>query len=206
MSVSTLNPPKLPKTPRQCGRVAGILDAARQAFSENAFHDVLMDDMAKEAGVGKGTIYRYFPDKESLYFAVIFDGVEDLQRRIQSTLPDRGDVEGTIRDLVATLISFFRQNRFFFRLMNAEDNKVGGGDNPNRRQWGQKRGQLIDAVAQMLERARDTNALNIVYPRTDAQVLFGMVRSVLRYNEDNLSIQQMADEIVRIYLHGTQRR
>ncbi len=206
MPASVLNPPKLPRTPRQCDRVAGILDAARQAFAENAFHDVLMDDVAKEAGVGKGTIYRYFPDKESLYFAVIFDGVEDLQRRIQSTLPDRGDMEGTIRDLVATLISFFRQNRFFFRLMNAEDNKVGGGDNPNRRQWRQKRGQLIDAVAQMLERARDTKALNVVYPRTDAQVLLGMVRSVLRYNEDNLSVQQMADEIVRIYLHGTQRR
>ncbi len=205
MPASVLNPPKLPKTPRQCDRVACILQAARQAFAENAFHEVLMDDVAKEAGVGKGTIYRYFPDKESLYFAVIFDGVEDLQRRIQTTLPDRGDVEGTVRELVATLVSFFRQNRFFFRLMNVEDSKVGGGDNPNRRQWGRKRGELIDAIAQMLARARDTRALNIRYPRTDAQILIGMVRSVLRHNEDNLTVQQMADEIVRIYLHGTRR-
>lgn len=206
MSTSVFNPPKLPKTPKQCDRVACILRAARQAFAENPFHEVLMDDVAREASVGKGTIYRYFPDKESLYFAVIFNDVEDLKRRIQSTLPAQGNAEDAIRELIPTLISFFRQNRFFFRLMNIEDSKVEGGSNPNRRQWHQERSQLIDAVAQMLERARDTDALHVIYPRADAQVLFGMVRSVLRYNEEGLTVQQMSDEIARIYLHGIQRR
>jgi hypothetical protein len=32
----------------------------------------------------------------------------------------------------------------------------------------------------------------------------GMIRSVLRYNEDNLTVKQMADEVVRIYLYGIQ--
>lgn len=203
MPTSLQNPPRLPRTQRQCDRVACILEAARLAFSESAFQDVLMDDVAREAGVGKGTIYRYFPDKESLYFAVIFDGLEDLLRQIQSSLPDTAEVESRVRDLVFTLVSFFRQNRFFFRLMNVEDNKVGGGDNPNRRRWHQKRGELIDAVAGMLDYARRAGALRIVYPRTEAQILLGMVRSVLRNNDDNLTLQQMAEEIVRIYLHGS---
>ena len=206
MPASVLNPPKLPKTPRQCDRVACILKAARQAFAEDPFHEVLMDDVAREAGVGKGTIYRYFPDKESLYFAVIFNDVEDLKRQIQDTLPSQGDAEDAIRDLIATLISFFSQNRFFFRLMNIEDSKVEGGSNPNRQRWHQERGQLIDAVARMLERARDTEALHAVYPRADAQILLGMVRSALRHNEEGLTVQQMSDEIARIYLHGMQSR
>jgi len=206
MSVSVLSPPKRPKTPRQCDRVACILRAARQSFSENPFHEVLMDDVAKEAGVGKGTIYRYFPDKESLYFAVIFNGVSDLKRQIQVTLPSQGNAEDAIRGLITTLISFFSQNRFFFRLMNIEDSKVEGGSNPNRRRWHQERSQLIDAVAQMLERARDTDALRVAHPRTDAQILFGMVRSVLRHNEEGLTARQMSDEIARILLHGIQRR
>ncbi|MSS70136.1 MAG: TetR/AcrR family transcriptional regulator [Candidatus Latescibacteria bacterium] len=206
MSVSVLTPPKLPRTPRQCDRVACILKTARQAFAERPFHEVLMDDVAKVAGVGKGTIYRYFPDKESLYFAVIFDGLEDLQHRISSALPAHGEVEGTIHGLILTLVSFFKQNRFFFRLMNVEDSKVEGGSNPNRRRWQQERNQLIDAVAQMLERARDTDTLAVVYPRIDAQILLGMVRSVLRHNEEGLTIQQMSDEIARIYLHGMRRK
>ncbi len=206
MPASVLNPPRSPRTPKQCDRVACILQTARKAFAENAFHEVLMDDVAREAGVGKGTIYRYFPDKESLYFAVIFNDVEDLKRQIQSTLPAQGNAEDAIRELIATLLTFFSQNRFFFRLMNIEDSKVEGGSNPNRRRWHQERSQLIDAVAQMLERARDTDALHVVHPRTDAQVLFGTVRSVLRYNEEGLTIQQMSDEIARIVLHGIRRR
>ena len=95
MPVSVLSPPKLPRTPRQCDRVACILKTARQAFAENAFHEVLMDDVAKKAGVGKGTIYRYFPDKESLYFAVIFNDVSDLKQQIQFTLPSQGLPRGT---------------------------------------------------------------------------------------------------------------
>jgi hypothetical protein len=58
----------------------------------------------------------------------------------------------------------------------------------------------------MLKRARDTDALDVVYPRIDAQILLGMVRSVLRHNEEGLTVQQMSDEIARIYLHGIQRR
>jgi AcrR family transcriptional regulator len=206
MPTSLLTVQKPPRTPRQHDRVACILRVARQSFAENSFHEVLMDDVAKKAGVGKGTIYRYFPDKESLYFAVIFNDVSDLKQQIQFTLPSQGNAEDAIRGLIILLISFFRQNRFFFRLMNIEDSKVGGGSNPNRRRWHQERSQLIDAVAQMLERARDTDALEIVHPRADAQILLGMVRSVLRHNEENLSVQQMSDEIARIYLHGTQRR
>jgi hypothetical protein len=90
--------------------------------------------------------------------------------------------------------------------MNIEDSKIGGGNNPNHQRWHQERNQLIEAIAQMLERARDTDALHVVYPRTEAQILLGMVRSVLRNNEDNLTVQQMSDEIVRIYIHGIQRR
>lgn len=194
--------PCVPRTPKQQDRVARMLQAARQAFSQKSFHEVLMDDVAREAGVGKGTIYRYFPDKENLYFAVIFDGIESLRSRIRAMLPVQSNVEETIRDLVQILVTFFSQNRFFFRLMNIEDSKVGGESKPNRRRWHRERSELVDAIVQTLERTRDNAAAHIPYPRTDAQILLGMVRGILRTNPDELSISQTTEEIVRIYLHG----
>ena len=196
----------VPTTPKQRDRMARILSAAREAFAENSFHKVLMDGVARKAGVGKGTIYRYFPDKESLYFAVIFDGVEGLQRQIRSTLTARGDLEVKIRGLVDTLVSFFRQNGFFFRLMNVEDSKVGGENQPNRQRWYRERSKLIDAIAEVLELGRQTGALHVLHPRTEAQLLLGMVRSVLRYSEEKLTVPQIADEIARIYLYGIHPR
>ena len=164
-----------------------------------------MDDVAREAGVGKGTIYRYFPDKESLYFAVIFGGIEGLQQRIRSSLTAEGDIEARIRTLVEAYLSFFSQNRFFFRLMNIEDSKVGGEGRPNRQRWGQERSKLIDAVVEVLEKGCQAGELQIRHPRTDAQILLGMVRGMLRHNQDRLTTCQMADEIARIYCRGTCR-
>ena len=196
---------KAPRTPKQCERADRILGAARRAFAENPFHEVLVDDVAREAGVGKGTIYRYFPDKESLYFAVIFDGIEGLQQRIRSSVTAEGEMESRIRALAEAYISFFRQNRFFFRLMNIEDSKVGGEGRPNRQRWGEERARLIDAVVEVLEQGREAGVLQIRHPRTDAQILLGMVRAMLRYNQDRLTTGQMADEIARIYCRGTCR-
>ena len=197
---------KRPRTPKQQDRAARILDSARRAFAENPFDEVLMEDVARQAGVGKGTIYRYFPDKESLYFAVIFQGIEELKEQIRSVLTIQSQLERKIRELIGTLVAFFQQNRFFFRLMNLEDGKVGGESRPNRQQWHRERADLIDAIAAVLEYGRDTGALDIVYPRTEAQILLGMVRSVLRHNEEGLAVQQMADEIARIFFSGVSYR
>ena len=198
---------KRPRTPKQQDRAARILDSARRAFAENPFDEVLMEDMARQASVGKGTIYRYFPDKESLYFAVIFQGIEELKEQIRSVFTTQSHlVEVKIRNLIGTLIAFFQQNRFFFRLMNLEDGKVGGESRPNRQQWHRERADLIDGIAEVLEYGRDTGTLDIVYPRTGAQILLGMVRSVLRHNEEDLAVQQMADEIARIFFRGVSYR
>ncbi|MGD0556151.1 MAG: helix-turn-helix domain-containing protein [Streptosporangiaceae bacterium] len=49
-----------------------VLDAARTAFAAEGL-TVSLDELAKRAGVGPGTLYRHFPTKESLFEAVMHD-------------------------------------------------------------------------------------------------------------------------------------
>jgi len=59
-----------------------ILDAARELFAEHGY-DAQMDEIARRAGVGVGTVYRHFPNKEDLLEALIqarFDGLADAAR------------------------------------------------------------------------------------------------------------------------------
>ena len=53
-----------------------ILDVAEKIFSEKPFDDVNMRDLAREVGISPGSIYTYFPDKESLYVEVSLRGYE----------------------------------------------------------------------------------------------------------------------------------
>lgn len=48
-----------------------ILKSAYELFSENGFHSTKMIDIAKNAGIGKGTIYEYFSSKDELFIEFI---------------------------------------------------------------------------------------------------------------------------------------
>ncbi len=48
-----------------------ILDAAFDVFAEHGFTQAKLDDVARRAGIAKGTIYLYFPDKETLFVELL---------------------------------------------------------------------------------------------------------------------------------------
>src|SRR5919206_2825813 len=62
-----------------------VLAAARTVFSENG-RDAQMDDVARRAGVGVGTVYRHFPTKEALIEALMVDAFETIAAHARDAL------------------------------------------------------------------------------------------------------------------------
>lgn len=92
-----------------------VLEAARAAFAAEG-SDASLDEIARIAGVGPGTVYRHFATKEALFEAVVLDRIGDLDQeareltddtdpgRAFSTFTERLAREGAIkRDLVEAL-------------------------------------------------------------------------------------------------------
>jgi AcrR family transcriptional regulator len=66
-----------------------LLEVAKEAFARSGA-DASLDDIAKQAGVGPGTLYRHFPSREALIEAVYRTGVEKLaaaERNFAETMP-----------------------------------------------------------------------------------------------------------------------
>jgi AcrR family transcriptional regulator len=81
------NPPKLRADARR--NRERILEVAREVFTR-AGADASLDDIAKQAGVGAGTLYRHFPTGEELLKAVYRKELEtlaDTARKFAATLP-----------------------------------------------------------------------------------------------------------------------
>ncbi len=69
---------------RKGERPQEIVDAALDVFAERGFAAARLDDVAKRAGISKGTLYLYFPNKEELFKAVVRSAiVPNLERAEQ---------------------------------------------------------------------------------------------------------------------------
>ncbi len=60
-----------------------IIDVAQELFLSKNYDKVAMNDIAKEIGVNKATLYNYFKNKDALYFAVVLRGVPSLVEMVK---------------------------------------------------------------------------------------------------------------------------
>jgi AcrR family transcriptional regulator len=75
-----------------------VVAAARAVFSEHG-RDAQMDDIARRAGVGVGTLYRHFPTKQALLAALIVDAFDRIAAEARGALADADPWEGFTRVL-----------------------------------------------------------------------------------------------------------
>src|SRR5439155_10897135 len=69
---------KLNRAERAAERRAAIIEAALDEFTARGFAATRLDDIAKRAGVAKGTIYLHFKDKESMFEELIRTAIVPL--------------------------------------------------------------------------------------------------------------------------------
>jgi len=87
-----------------------ILDAATIVFSEKGYNRANTDEIAKKAGLGKGTLYRYFKDKKDIFFSVVDRGLNKLKEKMLKEVEDIQDPLKRIERAVKTYLSFFEEN------------------------------------------------------------------------------------------------
>ncbi len=87
-----------------------LLAAAMDAFAERGDDDVSLEEIARRAGVGIGTLYRHFPTRQALLEAVYRDQVDALDARA-SELIRADSPAAALAEWVAALVAFGRAKR-----------------------------------------------------------------------------------------------
>lgn len=98
-------------------RRAQLLGLAKSAFSDRAYDDVSIDDIAREAKISKGLLYHYFPTKRDLYVAGLREIANDLVQAVTSIAADLAPIERARAGLDAYLDHITRHVRAFVSLM-----------------------------------------------------------------------------------------
>src|ERR1700716_23006 len=113
---------------RAAERRQAIIDAALDEFVARGFAATRLDDVAKRAGVAKGTIYLHFTDKESMFEELIRTAIVPLIGRLASPPPPGASVRGALEGFARTFLEEVAATRRgdIIRLIVAEGPRFPG--------------------------------------------------------------------------------
>lgn len=101
--------PEREDTVQEAAKRRDIVNGARQVFRANGFDGASMGDIAKAAGVSKGTLYVYFDSKEALFKALIDVDRRDAAERLFDLDENEPDVRGVLTGLGISFVGMMIQ-------------------------------------------------------------------------------------------------
>jgi len=95
-----------------------ILDAARLLLFEKELNATSMNQIAKEAEIGVGTIYFYYKSKEELFAELQAEGLELLYSKMKKACDKEHEVIGKLRNTAQVFLRFTKENKDYFDIIN----------------------------------------------------------------------------------------
>lgn len=161
-----------------------ILRAAADVFTARGF-EATLDDVAHHAGVGVGTVYRRFPNKEALAEALFHERLDGLVGLAERALAEPDAWQGLVRFLeqAGELLAIDRGMRQVLMFATYGRDRVS-----------EARSRMLPAVTQLVQRAQQQGTLRADMSPTDVPVIEFMLGTAAEY------AQYSRPEIWRRYL------
>ena len=159
--------------PWQFRRRQRILQAASSLFAEQAFSKVHVAEVARRAGIGKPTVYRYFPSKDALFLAVVDAALAGLEREFDTILS--GDIAApqALTAMLAALGAVLVDQLRNLRVLDGENADLA-------RRWRStyrsRRQGIFAGMRRVIEAGIASGDFRAVDPAVVPGLLIGMVR------------------------------
>jgi TetR/AcrR family fatty acid metabolism transcriptional regulator len=192
------------------GKRQKIMQAAIKIFSRKGYNPAAIDEVAKGAGIAKGTLYLYFQDKEDLFYSTIMYVLANLRLLLEEKIDEKDTPIKILEDLAFYQLSYFSQNRDFFGIFQTilNDNLL-----VNHKKifdmLSKKKKELIDYESMIVERGKaegfvrsDIETVDIVNS-FDGMVM-ATVEQVCYFESENpdFDVNSRIQSIMKIFLEG----
>jgi AcrR family transcriptional regulator len=100
-----------------------IMEVAKKVFAAHGYHKANIEMICRKAGIGRGTIYRYFKNKEAIFAVILEENLEEMNQQMIDGYDSRGlffdtreEIVQAYVDSVERILSFMLRDRDFARI------------------------------------------------------------------------------------------
>jgi AcrR family transcriptional regulator len=178
-----------------------IVQTAAKLFSEQPFNKVRLDDVAEAAGVGKGTVYIYFKNKEELYYSLEYENfaklVESLRARLaQEPMNYRQKMVAMVEGLADHAV----HHPQLFEIMRT----VGIPDASS--SWDATRREFAQLTEEVIRHGIAAGEFVDAHPDRTAVYVMAMVRATMLYGATVDDARDLTEHISSVLLGGITKK
>lgn len=155
-----------------------IIHASRKVFAEKGFHNAKMEDIADEAGVGKGTIYDYFSSKKELFETMIKEMATGFKALIQENISEDMDFDEKLKALARVKFEIIKnhkdiENLVFKNFSNFDESLMG---------WLEKiRNEMLEYFEGVMQEGIDSGRIKDINPKYATLMYIGGLHFLSHY-------------------------
>jgi AcrR family transcriptional regulator len=183
------------------GKRQAILDRAIRTFADLGFRGTDVQAIADGAGVGKGTVYRYFRSKQDLFWATTYEVLQRLERHLFQAMEGVEDAREKLRAAAVGYSQFFLANPEYLQLFLQDLAEFRGSGPESHREHHEK---LIGRMGEIVQQGIDAGRLRPVDLRLTTiglgSLLFGA--TILGSHLEAVPVAEMTAYAVDIFLRG----
>jgi len=180
-----------------------IMDAAASLFAEKGFYAATVEEIAERAGIGKSTVYEYFPSKEHLFRETLKGGLESYMEAMKGRLKQPCSVRDVLTAIGTAHFNFIQKRTSAARIL--------AGENSSQSPWAdelllQLRERRITMFSSLLSQGIERGEFRRVDSRAAAEVFLGVLgvlcMPVLRGSEDKEGAAERFYHGIDIFFSG----
>jgi AcrR family transcriptional regulator len=155
-----------------------ILNAARTVFSRDGYAASCVEDVAAEAGIGKGTVYLYFKSKEDLYLAALLRDLRALTAKARKEMDNASDFRQKVEAFFRVRLEYCRAHEDFLRIYLSEYSSMSA-NTPISKELRRLHRDNMKYVATVVQKAVDSSEIRKVSAPAVAATLFDMFKGLV---------------------------
>lgn len=180
-----------------------IMEAGLKMFSQKGFHKTKIEEIALEAGIGKGTVYEYFKSKEQLFKEIIREEMALFDQAIREGIIKKSNTREKLKELLRQSIMTWQR---FQPLIRSTMMEVSLFDAPFRTWLMKTHHQRLLYIKEIIEEGIKSKEIKAINGMLFARIFYGGMGTIVNPFEDQEippdKIEDMIEVIVEYFLSG----